>query len=95
MRAPTRLCTTGASRSITAPGQTPSSNAQRREDEHGGEREAVGLMRGFGGGRARPAEEGDAVGLDEAGGRQRRRQRQQRADRRDQEAQPPLRQIAG
>ena len=42
---------------------------------------------------ARPAEEGDAERLDEAGGGERRRERQQAADRRHHDLQAPLRQL--
>ena len=55
MRAPARLCTTGASSSTIAPGMHAQQHAQRGENEHGGERKAVGLARAFGGGvRGRP-----------------------------------------
>ena len=39
------LCTTGASASMNEAGQDAGDQAERREDEHRGEREAVGLLR--------------------------------------------------
>jgi hypothetical protein len=56
----------------------PASRQSEREPEHRAQREAVDLVRLLRRHRAaRSAEEGDAEGLDEAGGRQRRRQREQ------------------
>ena len=57
MRPPTRLCTAGRKRVDDEARQDAGEQAERREDEHRGEREAVDLVRRFGGRRARPAEE--------------------------------------
>ena len=69
--------------------QDAGDEAERGKTEHGGEREAVRLMRapcGFG---ARAAEEGDAEGLDETGRGESCGERKQRADRGDEELQAP------
>ena len=73
--------------------QDSGDQAKRGEDEHRGEREAIGLVRALSRRRARPAEEGHAERLHEAGGGQRSRQRQQRADRRHQQFQAPRGQL--
>ena len=75
------------------PRQHAGDEAERGQDEHGGEREPIDLLRALGLRRPRPAEEDHAISLDEAGGGERGRQREQRADRRDHEAQAPLRQT--
>jgi hypothetical protein len=49
--------------------QDAAEDAERGEAQHRGEREPVGLDRALGRHGARPAEEGDAERLDEAGGR--------------------------
>ena len=80
--------------SMTTPGQDAGEQAEGRR-ESTWRRARTGRPRCAVGGRgaARPAEEGDAVGLDEAGGGERGRQRQHGADRRHQDLQAPLRQV--
>src|ERR1700730_16800361 len=51
----------------TRPGQHAGDETQRRENPHGGKREAVDLLRVGGGLTARPPEETHAEHLDEAG----------------------------
>ena len=90
---PTSAATTGASASMTRPGRMPASRQSAASTNiAASEKRSVSARRSRGR-RARPAEEGDAEGLDEAGGGERRRQRQQGADRRHQELQAPLRQL--
>ena len=89
MRSPISAVLTGASASMNRPGRIPASRQSAASKAHGGEREAVGLRGGFGRARARPAEKRHAIGLDEAGGGERRREREQRAYRRHQEFKSP------
>jgi len=70
-------------------GQDAGDEAERGQDEHRGERPAVGLARVSGGEHARAAEEAHPIGFDEAGGRERCRQRQERADSGHQQLQSP------
>ena len=55
--------TTGASASITKPGRMPASRHSAASTSIAASEKAIGLARVCGGGRARPAEEGDAEGL--------------------------------
>ena len=75
MCSPISAVLTGAECIDERAGQGSGEEAERREKEHCGEREAVGFRRNLGSARARAAEKRHPVGLNEASGGERGRER--------------------